>query len=167
MGRISPHAQISSSSRRRLARWLVGSPLSVVERDLILETLAHTHGNRTVSARLLGVSVRTLRNKINEYSAEGLDIPHHESRDKISRAETIVPTNPGETPTNQPAAAPPSTVGTVPQAGMDAGTHLTQHDARKIRQRPCLLPSPACAGSRRRIAARSRTLPVTSVVMWS
>jgi len=84
MGRISPHIPISSSSRRRLARRLVGSPISAVERDLILETLTHTHGNSTVSARLLGVSVRTLRNKITEYSAEGLDIPHHESRDEIS-----------------------------------------------------------------------------------
>jgi hypothetical protein len=83
MGRISPHIPISSSSRRRLVRWLVGSPISAVERDLILETLTHTHGNRTVSARLLGVSVRTLRNKITEYSAEGLDIPRHESRDEI------------------------------------------------------------------------------------
>src|SRR6476659_6634947 len=82
MERLSPHAQISSSSRRRLARWLVGLPISVVERDLILETLAGTHGNRTVSARLLGVSVRTLRNKISEYSAEGFHIPRHESRDK-------------------------------------------------------------------------------------
>jgi DNA-binding NtrC family response regulator len=90
MGRLSLHAPISSSSRRRLARWLVGSPISVVERDLVLETLAHTHGNRTVSARLLGVSVRTLRNKITEYSAEGLDIPRRESSDEISRAETIV-----------------------------------------------------------------------------
>src|ERR1700687_1528950 len=84
MGRLSLQAPISSSSRRRLARWLVGSPISVVERDLVLETLAHTHGNRTVSARLLGVSVRTLRNTITEYSAEGLDIPRHESRDEIS-----------------------------------------------------------------------------------
>ena len=77
MGRISPHVPISSSSRLRLARWLVGSPISVVERDLVLETLAHTHGNRTVSARLLGVSVRTLRNKITKYSADGIDIPRH------------------------------------------------------------------------------------------
>ena len=70
MGRLSPHAPISSSSRRRLARWLVGSPIRDVERDLVLETLANTHGNRTASAHLLGVSVRTLRNKITEYSAE-------------------------------------------------------------------------------------------------
>ena len=83
MGRISPHNPISSSSRRRMARWLVRSPISAVERELILETLTHTLGNRTVSARLLGVSVRTLRNKIAEYSAEGLDIPRHQSRDDI------------------------------------------------------------------------------------
>ena len=72
---MTTHAPISSSSHRRLARRLVGSPISVVERDLILETLAHTHGNRTVSARLLGVSVRSLRNKISEYSAEGFSVP--------------------------------------------------------------------------------------------
>ena len=78
---------ISSSSRRRLARCLVGSPIRVVERDLILETLADTDGNRTLAARLLGVSVRSLRNKISKYSAEGFHIPRHESRGKS--AETI------------------------------------------------------------------------------
>jgi len=102
MERLSPHVQISSSSRRRLARWLVGLPISVVERDLILETLAGTHGNRTVSARLFRVSVRTLRNKISEYSAEGFHIPRHESRDKS--AETIVPTN--TRPKDKEAAMP-------------------------------------------------------------
>jgi len=85
MGRMSPYTPISGSSRRRLARWLVGSPISDVERDLVLETLASTHGNRTVSARLLGVSVRTLRNKITKYSGEGLDIPRHERGDEILR----------------------------------------------------------------------------------
>jgi hypothetical protein len=74
-----PHALISSASRRRLARWLVGLRIRDVERDLVLETLANTHGNRTVSARLLGVSVRTLRNKIAEYSAAGIDVPRHEN----------------------------------------------------------------------------------------
>ena len=56
----SPHAPISYASRRRLARWLVGSPLRDIEQDLVLETLVNTRGNRTASARLLGVSVRTL-----------------------------------------------------------------------------------------------------------
>ena len=66
---MQPHAPISSASRRRLAEWLVGSSLRDVERDLVLETLSHTRGNRTAAAHLLGISVRTLRNKIVEYSA--------------------------------------------------------------------------------------------------
>ena len=44
------------------------------------EMLANTHGNRTASAHLLGVSVRTLRNKIAEYLAEDIDVPRHESQ---------------------------------------------------------------------------------------
>ena len=59
--RLSPRSQISGASRRRLARWLVGSPIKDIERDLVLETLAKTDGNRTASARLLGFSIRTLR----------------------------------------------------------------------------------------------------------
>ena len=77
MGRMLAHAPISCASRRRLARWLVGSPIRDVERDLVLETLANTDGNRTESARLLGVSVRTLRNRIAEYAADGIDVPRH------------------------------------------------------------------------------------------
>jgi DNA-binding NtrC family response regulator len=75
MLRQYPHSPISNASRRRLARWLVGSPVSDVERDLVLETLVSTHGNRTAAARTLGMSVRTLRNKITEYSADGIDVP--------------------------------------------------------------------------------------------
>jgi len=65
---------ISPSSRRRLTRWLVGSPISDIERDLVLATLADAGGNRTLSARALGISVRTLRNKITQYSAQGIDV---------------------------------------------------------------------------------------------
>ena len=61
--------------QRRLARWLVGSPIKDIERDLVLETLAKTDGNRAASAPLLGFSIRTLRNKITEYSADGVDVP--------------------------------------------------------------------------------------------
>jgi DNA-binding NtrC family response regulator len=71
----SPDLPISDASRRRLTRWLVGLPVRDVERDLVLETLASTRGNRTASARVLGMSVRTLRNKIAEYSAHGIAVP--------------------------------------------------------------------------------------------
>jgi DNA-binding NtrC family response regulator len=46
-----------------------------VERELILDTLDHCLGNRTHAAKILGISIRTLRNKLNEYTAEGLAVP--------------------------------------------------------------------------------------------
>ena len=60
------------TSSRTVARCLA---IKDIERDLVLETLAKTDGNRPASARLLGFSIRTLRNKITEYSADGVDVP--------------------------------------------------------------------------------------------
>ena len=41
------------------------------EKKLIFETLKKTNGNRTHAAKILGISIRTLRNKLNEYKMEG------------------------------------------------------------------------------------------------
>jgi len=41
--------------------------LKDVEKNLIFQTLDETNGNRTHAAKILGISVRTLRNKLNEY----------------------------------------------------------------------------------------------------
>lgn len=54
---------------------LVGRTVAEVERDLILGTLRHCAGNRTQAADILGISVRTLRNKIRQYLEEGADVP--------------------------------------------------------------------------------------------
>jgi DNA-binding NtrC family response regulator len=47
-----------------------GSKLEDVERDLIRATLEHTGGNRTHSAALLGIGVRTLQRKIRLFNLE-------------------------------------------------------------------------------------------------
>lgn len=52
----------------------IGRPLRDLETRFILETLKHHQGNRTHAARTLGISLRTLRNKINEFTAEGLEV---------------------------------------------------------------------------------------------
>lgn len=54
---------------------LVGMTVAEVERDLIIDTLKHCFGNRTHAANILGISIRTLRNKLKQYSDEGLDVP--------------------------------------------------------------------------------------------
>ena len=48
-----------------------GTTLFEAERLLIMRTLEHTHQNRTRAAQLLGISVRTLRNKLHEYGGLG------------------------------------------------------------------------------------------------
>jgi DNA-binding NtrC family response regulator len=58
-----------------LRRILVGRTIADVERHLILDTLAYCFGNRTHAARILGISIRTLRNKLNEYMEAGIAIP--------------------------------------------------------------------------------------------
>jgi len=54
---------------------LVGRRMEEVERDLIIETLSHTLGNRTHAATILGISIRALRNKLRDYNAAGVVVP--------------------------------------------------------------------------------------------
>lgn len=54
---------------------LVGRTIADVEREMIIDTLGHCLGNRTHAANILGISIRTLRNKLAQYKDEGVDIP--------------------------------------------------------------------------------------------
>ena len=46
---------------------LVGMTVKELEERLILQTLDHVNDNRTHAAEMLGISIRTLRNKLKEY----------------------------------------------------------------------------------------------------
>ncbi|MBI4774896.1 MAG: sigma-54-dependent Fis family transcriptional regulator [Deltaproteobacteria bacterium] len=48
-----------------------GHTIREVEKNMILHTLGKVDGNRTHAAKMLGISIRTLRNKINEYRERG------------------------------------------------------------------------------------------------
>ncbi|MES2252323.1 MAG: sigma-54 dependent transcriptional regulator [Pseudomonadota bacterium] len=50
------------------AQIYVGRTVADMERDLIIGTLTHCLGNRTHAATILGISIRTLRNKLKEYN---------------------------------------------------------------------------------------------------
>ncbi len=64
----SPAAEESALSGELLT-------LQEMEKRMIIKSLDKTEGNRTMASQLLGISVRTLRNKLNEYKKEGLVIP--------------------------------------------------------------------------------------------
>jgi DNA-binding NtrC family response regulator len=68
-------ARRAAETAEATTRALVGRTVADVERELILDTLDHCLGNRTHAAKILGISIRTLRNKLNEYSADGVPIP--------------------------------------------------------------------------------------------
>ncbi len=66
-----------SLSPNEIVPLLIGATVGEIERELVLQTLARCDGNRTRAARVLWVSVRTLRNKIRQYLADGIDVPAH------------------------------------------------------------------------------------------
>lgn len=70
LGSAPPSVPVDSA-----ASLLVGSTVGQVEKELILLTLIRCNGNRTHAADMLGISLRTLRNKINQYGSRGVAIP--------------------------------------------------------------------------------------------
>src|SRR6187200_2526412 len=74
LARTVPAVAHATFAAEQVTRALVGRTVADVERDLILETLKHCLGNRTHAANILGISIRTLRNKLNEYADGGIPI---------------------------------------------------------------------------------------------
>jgi DNA-binding NtrC family response regulator len=62
---------VGISARPLVASRLAGMTIAEMERRLILDTLRATNNNRTRAAQQLGISIRTLRNKLAEYRAAG------------------------------------------------------------------------------------------------
>ena len=67
-------ARAASMAAETASRGFVGQTVSAVEQQLILETLSHCLGNRTHAANILGISIRTLRNKLKEYTDSGVSV---------------------------------------------------------------------------------------------
>ncbi len=68
-------AEQAAATAEAVTRGLVGRTVADVERDLIIDTLDHCLGNRTHAANILGISIRTLRNKLKQYQDDGHTVP--------------------------------------------------------------------------------------------
>lgn len=82
---IEPHDLVRSDGTRLLdlelaepgglqIESLVGRTVEEVERELILQTLTRCHGNRTSASSILGISVRTMRNKLRTFIEAGIAV---------------------------------------------------------------------------------------------
>lgn len=72
--KVTHAVQNVSGAPAGMSDHLVGKTVAEVERDLIVKTLDKCLGNRTHAANILGISIRTLRNKLKQYSEEGVPI---------------------------------------------------------------------------------------------
>ncbi|MDX1762856.1 MAG: sigma-54 dependent transcriptional regulator [bacterium] len=68
--------------------------VKTMEQELILETLKQVKGNRTQASHLLGISLRTLRNKLADYKKKGIAVPPYEPREKGGKKTSLHCTGP-------------------------------------------------------------------------
>lgn len=80
----SNQQQTRTASGAAGADGMVGRTVAEVERELIIDTLHHCLGNRTHAATILGISIRTLRNKLKQYSEDGFAVPSPGETDRPS-----------------------------------------------------------------------------------
>jgi DNA-binding NtrC family response regulator len=69
-----PAAQAAQAAEG-VRRAAIGMTVAQMEQELILDTLSHCLGNRTHAANILGISIRTLRNKLRAYMDAGVRVP--------------------------------------------------------------------------------------------
>ena len=78
---------INPGQRERALEQAVGMTVADMEREMILRTLEKTKGNRTAASKLLGLTTRTLSNKIRIYRAQGFGIIGGRKKKPASQAQ--------------------------------------------------------------------------------
>jgi two-component system, NtrC family, response regulator HydG len=70
----TPLAELDGDPNQLRIDGLVGRTVEEVERELILQTLERCRGNRTSASNILGISVRTMRNKLRSFIEAGIAV---------------------------------------------------------------------------------------------
>jgi DNA-binding NtrC family response regulator len=68
-----PPVRMEQDAGEGKLRFSVGTPIEEAERRLILTTLEHFHGNKPLTAQTLGVSLKTLYNRLKQYRTTDTD----------------------------------------------------------------------------------------------
>ena len=64
---INDHSQQRPTEHEGLLNFAIGTPLAEAQRELILATLKHFDGNKRLTADALGISLKTLYNRLKDY----------------------------------------------------------------------------------------------------
>jgi len=65
-----PPRIVNTDKKTGYVNFQLGSTIEVCERDFILRTLEYTNNNKTHAAKILGISLKTLHNKLNQYQVK-------------------------------------------------------------------------------------------------
>lgn len=71
---VASHVTHAANIVQNGGQGLIGRTIEAVEQEMILDTLKHCYGNRTHAAQILGISIRTLRNKLKLYLDAGVAV---------------------------------------------------------------------------------------------
>jgi two-component system response regulator FlrC len=71
---VASHVTQAATTAQNAGQSLIGRTIEAVEQEMILDTLKHCYGNRTHAAQILGISIRTLRNKLKLYLDAGVEV---------------------------------------------------------------------------------------------
>jgi two-component system, response regulator FlrC len=71
---VASHVTHAANTVQHAGTPLIGRTIEAVEQEMILDTLKHCYGNRTHAAQILGISIRTLRNKLKLYLDAGIEV---------------------------------------------------------------------------------------------
>jgi two-component system, response regulator FlrC len=71
---VASHVTHAANTAQNIGAPLIGRTIEAVEQEMILDTLKHCYGNRTHAAQILGISIRTLRNKLKLYLDAGIEV---------------------------------------------------------------------------------------------
>jgi two-component system, response regulator FlrC len=71
---VASHVTHAANTIQNVGVPLIGRTIEAVEQEMILDTLKHCYGNRTHAAQILGISIRTLRNKLKLYLDAGIEV---------------------------------------------------------------------------------------------
>lgn len=107
--------------------WSPGVTLEAIEKQVILKAYQFYRGNATQAAISLGISEKTIRNKLEKYEQDGLEREAAEERDREERAKIL---------DRQRGIVTDPKTGVKSLLGSNTGAHEAPNNTERLREKP-------------------------------